>query len=247
MPGSFLDDFTSSSQASSIKGKGPAKGGTRKRKRSGTDTAAAAGILSRQHTVASDVDPQTASSSSDRVLVAKAAVQEDLPMVSCKDLDHLVSHLFAKVEYRTLCDHEDPDGSPVDDQHVRCNVLARIYAIPLDTLGLNSRLDSVGRRDLRAGSRRRIAENAFRRLLHHLRFDLLEWLTGEVVKRAPFLLPRHQVRLSAALPSRKNRTIKLGDLSTLCLTLLDPLPRSHRHCKRSTTTWTTPLQLFSRI
>jgi hypothetical protein len=120
------------------------------------------------------------------------AIQISLP--SCKDIDQLVQNAFATVEFRILSTSTYSTTESLEDDATYCSLLLRVYGIPLDTPGLNSRLDLYGLRDLRSGSKKRAAEAALKRVFHHLRYDTLEWTTGQWTEdQAAYALPHDPV------------------------------------------------------
>ena len=190
-PGCFVDlhaptrDYSTSFVA---KSRGAKRGVGNKRRRS---SATSSELPSHVHLSQGATDPST-SAPSPPASPSKGkhkAIQISLP--SCKDIDPLVQNAFVRVEYRILSTHSATDS--LEETAPQSTILLRIYAIPLDTPGLNSRLDLNGLRDLRSGSKKRAAEAALKRVFHHLRYDTLEWTTGEWIDSAAYVLPHDLV------------------------------------------------------
>lgn len=104
---------------------------------------------------------------------------ERLARPTLSDIDWLVRNAFLKIEYRAV-DSSSPD---IPTQ----KILLRVYALPLDTSGLNARIDQL-RLKIRSAKAKITAQRHLFPILCNLRLDRSEWCTGMPSEKATPLL-----------------------------------------------------------
>lgn len=126
------------------------------------------------------------------------------------EIDHLVKNAFIAVEYILLEastavkqeEHHQGDNESSPPRITSC--LFRIYAIPLDAPGLNSKIDALQLK-IRSKATKALAQKTFGKLLYHLHLDVDEWTSGSVSSDTP---PKYlMTRNSVSLPILNNSSI----------------------------------------
>lgn len=138
-----------------------------------------------------------ASISSNATNVPSAALLE-VPLPTVQEIDHLVRNAFIAVEYVILPQiKEEPNQYTSKDTSERTtSCILRVYAIPLDTPGLNSRIEAL-KLKIRSKNTKALAQKTFSKLLYHLHHDEEEWNTGIPAVASPtYLLKRDPVSVS---------------------------------------------------
>lgn len=128
-----------------------------------------------------------------------------VPLPTLLEIDHLVKNAFIAVEY-TFLNKPDPvkqedniaEELPQDIQGA-CSCLFRIYAVPLDAPGLNSRIEALGLK-IRSKATKALAQKTFTKLLYHISYDAEEFKSGAPSSERKHLLPRGSVSGSHVLP-----------------------------------------------
>lgn len=140
----------------------------------------------------------TTSSSSKASTSASAASFTDVHLPTLHEIDHLVRNAFIAVEY-TILQHakeEEAQNIPYDNVEKTVSCVFRIYAVPLDAPGLNSRVEALHLK-IRSKATKALAQKTFTKLLHHLHYDEVEWKTGVPLEPSSaqenYLLPRNPV------------------------------------------------------
>lgn len=113
-----------------------------------------------------------------------------VPVPSLAELDHVVTNIFLRLEYALV----NPSSSDYGDAHSGTHgALFRVYVVPLDAPGLNSKI--VARKlKIRSTHNKLVAQKALHKVFHHLRYDYDEWQSGQLNTDAPMLLHRNPVR-----------------------------------------------------
>lgn len=155
---------------------------------SGTPTSPRRSILKRKRSTTSSNGPiPSPASTADEVKVLPPTLSE---------IDHLVKNAFIAVEHTFLntassVKPEDNDEYLPFDRVSSC--LFRIYAVPLDAPGLNSKIEALQLK-IRSKATKALAHKSFTKLLYHLHYDIDEWRTGQSsLQVPPYLLTRNSV------------------------------------------------------
>ena len=173
-PGTLLD---SSSNEGALRGSSASATSTRKGK--GT---AARGHKRKRSSISTSVDGSATAR-------PKAAAPTVL-VPSLAELDHLVANVFVQLEYALLNQSSADSGDALSGAH---SALFRVYIVPLDAPGLNSKIISR-KLKIRSMHNKLVAQKALHKLFHHLRYDSDEWQSGQLKSDAAPLLHRNPVR-----------------------------------------------------
>lgn len=173
----------------------------------GTPTSPRTTLKRKRSTSSTSNAPDTPSSS------AQEDHHERVLPPTLHEIDHLVKNAFIAVEYAFIEastavkqeDNEDKVNQNEDNSRI-ASCLFRIYAVPLDAPGLNSRIDALQLK-IRSKATKALAQKTFTKLLYHLHYDAEEWKTGSVSSDAPkYLLTRNPVSSRMSYMTRRCKT-----------------------------------------
>lgn len=121
----------------------------------------------------------------------KAASDPEIPTVA--ELLHLQAKAYVMLEYsiihtEPLSGHGCDNEGPVRDRAY--SILLRVYAVAMDTPGLNEKIARANMGKIRSTTARSSASRIFSRLMFYTRFSISEWMSGHADECPKWLLYR---------------------------------------------------------